>query len=616
MIASAVTHCSLRGLRTSSQFAAEMLASSTSTTSSNTTTTTEPQSHAYLLAKTCFDRGEYLRAAHTLRNLPLTTRGVDGASTPASCDLLAYFLRCYSLYLAGEKRREEVQAERGGPQNHWAPGLAQGTSQGGATAAAPDPSGGAAPHGARQSSGILSGKWGGSGAGNDNLSLLHGELTNLYKDGLLDGFLLYLYGVVLRDLGMRDRARGILCEAVVAYPLNWSAWLDLSLLCPERASLLDVQRTLNQRTGKNFIDEHWIAQCFMGHALMEQQEHEQAKEYYEHLYQLFPTSVYLKSAMAKTHYNAREFDQARALYESLRSDDPYRLDGMDLYSNILFVKGERAQLSHLAHNAMKIDKYRPQTCCIVGNYYSLKGQHERAVIYFRRALKLDPHYLAAWTLMGHEYVELRNTQAAIQAYRRAVDIDDRDYRAWYGLGQTYEILKMHNYAIYYYRKAVQLRPYDSRMWLAVGKCFSILKKTEYAISSYKRAYKHQDREGIAAFELGKLYSQKFAKNQSDTASREEAAIYFEKHVEMHDQVGGHGYTEYQESLLFLGRYHFQEGNFDAAETQCRKLLDAGSHQESEEAKALLRDIRAAQSGGGGVGMGFFGEQGNDAGMKF
>ena len=134
---------------------------------------------------------------------------------------------------------------------------------------------------------------------------------------------------------------------------------------------------------------------------------------------------------------------------------------MDLYSNILFVKGARAQLSHLAHSAMKIDKYRPQTCCIVGNYYSLKGQRkdmctvvvcrsillfflfflvthvcmnhshstdERAIIYFRRALKLDPNYLAAWTLMGHEYVELQNTQAAIQSYRRAVDIDARDYR--------------------------------------------------------------------------------------------------------------------------------------------------------------------------------------------
>ena len=423
----AVAQCTSRGLRMSTQFAAEMLVASVdvhpSTTSSTTTSSSTATSSSYLLAKACFDRGEYLRAAHTLRNLPLVAspRNLEGTATASvSCDRLAYFLRCYSLYLAGEKRREEIQAERGGPSNHWAPGLAQGNSPtNAASSSAPDPSGGANPP-SGQASGMLGG---GNGNGNDNLSLLHGELTNLYnrnvdhnQEPILDGFLLYLYGVVLRDLGNIKHAKLILCESVIAYPLNWSAWLDLALLCPEKQSLIDIQRILNEKMNqqqknsngsngsssssssvdgespggsmRNFIDENWIGQCFMGHALMEQQEHNEAKYYFQNLFLSFPNSAYLNSALAKTHYNAREYDQSKELYEALRSEDPYRLDGMDVYSNILFVKGLRAQLSHLAHSAMKIDKFRPQTCCIVGNYYSLKGQHERAVIYFRRALKL------------------------------------------------------------------------------------------------------------------------------------------------------------------------------------------------------------------------------------
>ena len=51
--------------------------------------------------------------------------------------------------------------------------------------------------------------------------------------------------------------------------------------------------------------------------------------------------------------------------------------GMDTYSNILYVKEQFAALSHLAHRAAVADKYRPETCCIIGNYYSLKGQHEK-----------------------------------------------------------------------------------------------------------------------------------------------------------------------------------------------------------------------------------------------
>lgn len=51
--------------------------------------------------------------------------------------------------------------------------------------------------------------------------------------------------------------------------------------------------------------------------------------------------------------------------------------GMDIYSNILYVKEMSAELSYLAHRAMSTEKYRPETCCIVGNYYSLKTIHNK-----------------------------------------------------------------------------------------------------------------------------------------------------------------------------------------------------------------------------------------------
>ncbi len=46
--------------------------------------------------------------------------------------------------------------------------------------------------------------------------------------------------------------------------------------------------------------------------------------------------------------------------------------GMDTYSNILYVKEEFAGLSALAHRCAAADKYRPETCCVIGNYYSLR----------------------------------------------------------------------------------------------------------------------------------------------------------------------------------------------------------------------------------------------------
>ena len=48
------------------------------------------------------------------------------------------------------------------------------------------------------------------------------------------------------------------------------------------------------------------------------------------------------------------------------------LQGMDIFSNILYVKEEFAALSSLAHRCAAADKYRPESCCVIGNYYSLR----------------------------------------------------------------------------------------------------------------------------------------------------------------------------------------------------------------------------------------------------
>lgn len=39
---------------------------------------------------------------------------------------------------------------------------------------------------------------------------------------------------------------------------------------------------------------------------------------------------------------------------------------MDLYSNMLYVKGEKYYLQVLANKAVEIDKYRVETSCIIG----------------------------------------------------------------------------------------------------------------------------------------------------------------------------------------------------------------------------------------------------------
>ena len=115
-----------------------------------------------------------------------------------------------------------------------------------------------------------------------------------------------------------------------------------------------------------------------------------------------------------------EFDEADELFQKLSSVDPHNLEFMEPFSHVLYVKEDRARLSFLAHNAVKIDKYRSETCLIVGNFYSLRSEHEKAITYFKRALKLNTSNATTWILLGHEFLEVKNPNAAIEAYRRAV----------------------------------------------------------------------------------------------------------------------------------------------------------------------------------------------------
>jgi len=599
----------------------------TSTNIHSIITSPFPPTHApdydlILYAKSLLDLGEYERAAHTLsfhsnhghsnkQNSTSATIFTIGAPPLPNLSKTGIYFRAYALFLAGERRKEEQGVElRNDPLER-------------------------------------------SRIVNPYLKQLAKEFAKMYnhedptaaENDTLDAFGLYVYGIVLKELQKSSTPKSsyfptpnhpntskqqnfdssssnmfshsqnipspqsILIQSIIQYPLNWSAWLDLAECCIHHPNVItQVEMELTP------ISHHWMYHFFLIHVFMEQQQHDQAlviieklqsaantedpqTHHEQHQQGLFSQCNHLKAMTAVAHYNLRDFDTAQTHFQQLSERDPHRLEQMDIYSNILYVKEAKAALSHLAFSSVRNDKYRPETCVILGNYYSLKGLHEKAVHSFQRALRLDPRCLSAWTLMGHEFVEMKNTAAAIEAYRRAVDINPRDYRAWYGLGQTYEILNMLLYALFYYRKAAALRPYDARMWCAMGGCYLGLDRVDDAMRSYERAVSNHDREGIATQRLATLYREK--------GEDEKAANCYMRHLNlrMQQQANDKEFSDEDvinlvqvdaqeaEALLYLAFYHRDKGNYDVASKCCLRLLDYPG-PEKEEAKALLREIRS------------------------
>jgi len=173
-----------------------------------------------LMAKAYFDLGEFLRCAHAL--------SPGGGGLPDGGHAKEAFLWAYSMYLAGERRKEEEMCELSDPLEQ-------------------------------------------SQLVNANLKLLRAALCGLHREGAADGFVLYLYGVVLKEMDSPAAARGVLCEAVSAYPLNWSAWVDLAELCTEHAAVAELEGAL---------PAHWATAFFRGHVLLELQQNEEAVALY------------------------------------------------------------------------------------------------------------------------------------------------------------------------------------------------------------------------------------------------------------------------------------------------------------------------------------------------
>lgn len=339
--------CSRRGLSHSVKWLAEIkhgliipaavdLQQSAATGSTTSDANVEPlpidesERNDYDLAKSYFDLREYDRAAYFVRN---------------SESMVPKFLHLYASFMAKEKRRLDNLTDT--------VNLTE------------------------------------SGQLKDLADLL-ATLKSDYAQRKLDGFCLYLYGVVLKKLDLKDMAIPVLVESVHATPTLWSSWLELSPLITHKDQLMSLN-----------LPNHWMKSFFLAHTQIELFLNDEGLDMFEQLQEAgFKTCTYITAEIAIAYHNKRsefwnewrpfdnlanieinfsssssffslnfaDVEKAIEIFQHLQEIDPYRLDNLDTLSNLLFVKEMKKEMASLAHRAVEINKYRPETCCVIGEY--------------------------------------------------------------------------------------------------------------------------------------------------------------------------------------------------------------------------------------------------------
>ncbi|KAI0893346.1 TPR-like protein [Annulohypoxylon nitens] len=575
----------------------------------------------YLLAKSFFDCREYDRCAavflpdSTLTGIVSTKepsnatpkgKGKGKATTPTAkpsnseklpqISQRSLFLALYAKFLSGEKRKDEDAEMVMGPQD-------LGTCSN------------------KQLLTI-----------SRVLEAWFSQHQNAEGDGIegSQGWLEYLYGMVLAKEKNEELALMWLIRSVHLVPMNWGCWLEMTGLI---SRVEDLNRIMPR------LPQNIVSFMFHIHTSLELYQHDaNLANSLDQLLNIFPTSSFLLTCDAMLSYHAKDLVAAEQNFSRILSLHPHRLDSLDHYSNILYVMNSRPKLAFLAHLCSSVDKFRPESCVVIGNYYSLLSLHEKAVQYFRRALMLDRSCLSAWTLMGHEYVELKNTHAAIESYRRAVDVNRRDYRAWYGLGQTYEVLEMHAYALWYYKKAAGLRPWDGKMWMAVGSCLQRMNRNQDGIKALKRAllaesyYETGNDFGTPGLMRGAHMDPEIllqiASMYDSIGQEEDAKAYMEmcvaqedggvgdnlgESIQIHNDSPGEGSDDdgdntrrgeggtgvtaaTSKARMWLARHAMRTEDYPTANRLATELCQDGV--EVEEAKALIREVRSRMEANG------------------
>ncbi|XP_037292109.2 cell division cycle protein 27 isoform X2 [Rhipicephalus microplus] len=267
--------------------------------------------------------------------------------------------------------------------------------------------------------------------------------------------------------------------------------LAQTALCMQRASAEGLMQLL-QDLGK--------ARLYLG-----QYKCRQAIETLEALPPHQYSTGWVLAALGRAHFELGEYDKAVRAFETLRSIEPHRLQGLEYYSTALWHLQREVGLSALAQDMMELDKTAPETCCAAGNCFSLQREHETAVRFLQRAVQADPDFVYAYTLLGHELASMEEMEPALSAFRNALLVNPRHYNAWYGAGMIYYKQEQFNMAEAHFKRALQINPQSSVLLCHIAVVQHSLKRTDESILTLNRAISMEPKNALCKFQRATIF---------------------------------------------------------------------------------------------------------------
>jgi tetratricopeptide (TPR) repeat protein len=209
--------------------------------------------------------------------------------------------------------------------------------------------------------------------------------------------------------------------------------------------------------------------------------------------------------LGRAYYESAQYVRAKKAFEEMRLVAPERMEGLEIYSSVLWHLRLNSELVHLSQEVLAYDKNSPQTWCVLANAVSAQRDHTRALLYLRKALQVDKHCVYAHALRGHECVSSGDLDAATASFREAISQDPRSYNAWYGLGTIFFQQQRHTVAEAHFRKAASFHPRSPVLHTYLGMALAASEKYTEALTVLKQACELDRTNSQARFQMAQVH---------------------------------------------------------------------------------------------------------------
>lgn len=310
------------------------------------------------------------------------------------------------------------------------------------------------------------------------------EQINLFEEHPIETRV--LLARCLRVAGRQHEAIEVLRKAVLDYPADFDANLDLAYLLSKRGDPNGLQFYIAARAlrpNAQFIHDNIAA------VLYHNAQYEASVESSMKALELDPYDILAHTHLAQSLLKLRRTEEAKQEAQrvlQLDSEDPL---AHDILGRAFRESGELEQAIAHHREAVALEPQRAEFRCNLGICLLMQGEFHKAHRIFLEALQSDPDLSNAYVGLGLVDGLQGDLRAAMEKYRKAIELDPDNANAYRYLGVTLGDARLRRLdeAVEALEKATKLDPLNPHVQGNLGRFLSMTGEYDRAVRALEKA---------------------------------------------------------------------------------------------------------------------------------